>query len=66
MERLWAVEELPIQGDKKSQPFFPMEKIYGRYEVGLMWKGVESIMDNRHSATAIVAKMAEKIDMLAS
>ena len=66
VERLWAVEELPFQRDKNSQPCFPMKKIEGRYEVGLMWKGVERPEDNCQSATAIAAKMAEKMDMRGS
>ena len=66
VERLWAVEELPFQRDKNSQPCFPMKKIEGHYEVGLMWKGVERPEDNRQSATAIAAKMAEKMDMRGS
>ena len=66
VERLWAVEELPFQRDKNSQPCFPMKKIEGRHEVGLMWKGVERPEDNRQSATAIAAKMAEKMDMRGS
>ena len=66
VERLWAVEELPFQRDKNSQPSFPMKKIEGHYEVGLMWKGVERPEDNHQTATAIAAKMAEKMDMRGS
>ena len=46
IERLWAIEDLPVEKEGCQRPAFPVTKVDKTYEVGLLWRGMGAIHKN--------------------
>ena len=61
VERLFAIEELPITSEPTG-PSFPLQRKDNMYEVGLLWKGDERPAENREQALALARRQVERLE----
>ena len=56
---LWELDQPPVA--KSILPAFPLKKRQDRYDVGLLWKGVERPKDNKNQAAAALSALVKKL-----
>ena len=62
VERLWAIEDLPVEKKGCQRPAFPITKVDKIYEVGLLWRGIERPEDNCFAVRGMAEKLVEKLE----